>query len=457
MNVRFPPLSPRLRVIAMIVAPFLVLAVIFAVWWNTGQEPIPPRTVMSGALPAGMPTHFSFGVESGLHGTTDLNAMRTGNGTAWEARYQYLAAGVNTGAGWQTWEQPGQFATLYLQESQQNDYLPAFVYYMLLQSNGPSGDGSENGKDLAHLADPGVMKAYYADWTQLMRDIGRYGKPTLVVVEPDLWGYIEQAAANHFNDAASVPASVASSGNADLAGYSDNAAGFARALLHLRDKYAPNAILTLHVSIWGTGTDLGRDMNDSLDVATLARRQASFLSTAGLQAVNGVSTFDLLSIDVADRDAGETGVWWDPTNKAPNSFNRFLRYTATLSSETQRRIVLWQVPIGNQVYQTENNTQGHYQDNKAQYILGHVADFVRAGVVMTLFGAGGIEGSHVNDAHGDGITNPAPVSSFQCDRCNKQKSEYADDDGGYLRLTVGQYYKNGPYPLPGDDFQPTAP
>jgi hypothetical protein len=119
--------------------------------------------------------------------------------------------------------------------------------------------------------------------------------------------------------------------------------------------------------------------------------------------------------------------------------------------------VLWQVPIGNQVYQTENNTPGHYQDNKAQYILGHIADFARAGVVMTLFGAGSAEGTDVSDARKDGVTNPAPVSSFQCDRCNKQKSEYADDDGGYLRITVGQYYKNGVYPLPGADFQPTAP
>ena len=160
MNVPFPSLSPRLRIIAMIVAPLLALAVIFAVWWNTGQEPVPQRAVTQGALPAGMPTHYSFGVESGLHGTADLNDMRTRNGTAWEARYQYLAAGVNTGSGWQTWEQPGQFATLYLQESQQNNYLPAFVYYMLLQSNGPNGDGSEKGRDLAHLADPGVMKAY---------------------------------------------------------------------------------------------------------------------------------------------------------------------------------------------------------------------------------------------------------------------------------------------------------
>ena len=55
------------------------------------------------------------------------------------------------------------------------------------------------------------------------------------------------------------------------------------------------------------------------------------------------------------------------------------------------------------------------------------------------------------------MTNPETVSSFQCDRCNKQQSEYVDDDGGYLRITVGQYYKNGPYPLPSADFQPTAP
>jgi hypothetical protein len=454
MSARF---TPRWRVFALVLTPLLILGVVAGVMVATRQSPIVQRPVTRGGLPASIPAHFSLGVGNGLREVADLNDMRTRNGTAWDARYQYLAAGVNTGNGWQTWVQPGQFATLYLQESQSNGYLPAFVYYMLLQSNGPDGDGTEKGKDLAHLADPGVMKAYYADWTQLMKDIGAYGKPALVIVEPDLWGYIEQVAAKHQDDAAGVQASVASSGNPDLAGYPDTAAGFARALLHLRDKYAPTALLTLHVSMWGTGTDLGRDTNPSLDVTTLARRQASFLATAGLLATGGVSTFDLLSIDIADRDAGETGVWWDPTNKAPNSFNRFLRYAAALARETQRRLVLWQVPIGNQIYDTEDNTPGHYQDNKAQYILGHVADFARVGFVMTLFGAGGGEGSHINDVRNDGVTNPAPISTFQCDRCNKQKSEYADDDGGYLRITVGQYYTTGPNPLPGADFQPAGP
>ena len=59
--------------------------------------------------------------------------------------------------------------------------------------------------------------------------------------------------------------------------------------------------------------------------------------------------------------------------------------------------MLWQVPIGNQVYETEDNTQGHYAGQQGAVHLGHVADFARAGVVMTLFGAGSVEGSHVTD------------------------------------------------------------
>jgi hypothetical protein len=222
-------LTPRWRVFALVLTPLLILGKVAGVWAATRQSPVVQRPVTKGGSPAGIPAHFSFGVGNGLRGTSGLNDMRTRNGTAWDVRYQYLAAGVNTGNGWRAWEQPGQFARLYMQESQRNDYLPAFVYYMLPQSNGPDGNGSEKGKDLAHLADPSVMRAYYADWTRLMRDIGSYGKPALVIVEPDLWGYIERAAADHQDDAAGVPASVASSGNADLAGFPDNAAGFARA------------------------------------------------------------------------------------------------------------------------------------------------------------------------------------------------------------------------------------
>ena len=108
--------------------------------------------------------------------------------------------------------------------------------------------------------------------------------------------------------------------------------------------------------------------------------------------------------------------------------------------------MLWQVPVGNQYYDTENNSAGHTQDNKAQYILSHIADFARAGFIGTLFGPGN-GGTNALDSRNDGVTNPAPISTFQCNQCNNHTSSYSDDDGGYLRINLGQYYKNGGYAL----------
>src|SRR5215467_9069008 len=143
-----------------------------------------------------------------------------------------------------------------MQDSASHGIMPAFVYSQMLQSKGPSG-GSESGNDLAHLNSGSTMSAYYADWALLMRKIGAFGKPVLVVVEPDLWGFIEQNAIGRgSHSAASVPASVASSGYGDAQGYPNTVQGYSWTLLHLRDKYTKHAILALHSSSWGTGIDI---------------------------------------------------------------------------------------------------------------------------------------------------------------------------------------------------------
>jgi hypothetical protein len=76
-------------------------------------------------------------------------------------RYQYLAGGVNTGSGWSTWNPNGSFVTRYDRESWAAGEIPVFSYYMLLQSK-PAG-GDELQTDLAHLRDPRVMSANWAD------------------------------------------------------------------------------------------------------------------------------------------------------------------------------------------------------------------------------------------------------------------------------------------------------
>jgi hypothetical protein len=395
-------------------------------------------------LPHGMPTHFAFGIMNSPGDTALLNGMRTHNGTAWDFRYQYLAGGVNTGKGWETWNSPtGAFATLYMQESADNGYLPSLIYYELRQSNGPCSNCDDGAADRANLKDPAVMAAYYGNWRLLMQRIGQFGKQVLVIVEPDLWGFLQQSVVFGSNGAASVPASVASSGDTDAAGLDDTAQGFAQALLHMRDRYAPNAILTLHVSLWSTDEDLGSSTDASLDVQGITNSTAQFLLTAGLVGnPKGISTWDVLSNDVSDRDSAQGAAWWDRTNQTFPNFARYLSYISTVSRLTQRRVVLWQVPEGNQYFDTMNDSPHHTQDNRPEYILGHLPDFAHAGIVAVLFGPGQ-GGTSIDDAANDGITNPHPINSFECDHCNVHLSPYPDDDGGYLRLFVGAYFRGG--------------
>jgi hypothetical protein len=404
--------------------------------------PVPRGT---GFIPAAFPPYFSFGIMNGPGSVSTLDEMRDDNNTDFAFRYQYLTGGVNTGRGWEHWNQPaGQYATNYMQESDQHGYIPAFVYYEICLSNGPHPgtycDGHNIQQDTGNLDDPTTMNAYFANWVLMLQKIGAFGKPVLVIVEPDLWGFLQNA--SHGSDnAATVPASVSSSGFADASAFPNTAQGFAWALLHMRDKYAPNAILALHASTWASNADIATDTNPYLNVTGMVQQEASFLKSAGLVGnPRGVTTWDVLSSDVADYDSAQPGgrSWWDRYNRTYPNFARYLDFIGMLSEATHHRVVMWQVPVGNQYFDTMNNTPGHYQDNRAEYILGNVASFAQAGVIAVLFGPGN-NGTSDLDAMHDGVTNPAPIISYECNLCNNHVSQYPDDDGGFLRIFVGLY------------------
>ncbi len=462
-----PPPPPRPKGRAMpepgfavrLLGATVVLAAIAAGTWalrvqgggvgpgNGGRE---RRAAAVARVAQALPGHFAFGVMNAPGDVEWLNDMRSRNGTAWDFRYQYLSGGVNTGRGWETWASPpGRFAATYLTESGSNGYIPVFVYYELLQSRGRCRRCTEPRRDLSNLQDPRVMSAYYGNWKLLMQRVGTYGNPAVVIVEPDLWGYVEQAADFHGNSADAVAASVANSGSDETTGLPDTAQGFAWALLQIRDRYAPNALLALHASPWATGVDISSSPSPALDPVGIGAREAEFLQSAGLAGTpRGISPFDLVSSDVANRDSGQSGTWWDTRNVRYPNFTRYLDFIASISTATSRPILMWQVPAGNQYFRTEDDSPGHTQDNRPQYILGHVPAFAAAGVVGVLFGPGNA-GTTVGDARRDGVTNAAAIRSFQCAFCNTHISTYADDDGGYLRIFVGRYYRSGPYELNG--------
>ncbi|GAC1544370.1 MAG: hypothetical protein NVS3B12_33080 [Acidimicrobiales bacterium] len=433
--------------------------------------PIARADITTASASSALPTsHLALGV-SASPGNDGLTGWMPQSGVPWDYAYQYLAGGVNTGSGWQTWNPNAQFPLWYAQSSVRQGYTPVFPYYMLLQSNGPCGSCGEAEKDLAHLDDPPTMAAFFSDFAKLMQRLGSgtfdgitgYGGPTIVHVEPDLSGYAEQAVldpANHCfghcaganNDPANLHVAVATTGVADAAGFANTYQGFNAALLHLRDRYAPNVALAFHVSDWATLQDVGAT-TEPLDFAALGDKAGRFAAASGVvTSAPGVSTYDVVFNDVADNDAGKTGHWWDRTNRTAPNFNRWEAYIGAVHRATNRGVIVWQVPIGNQWFDTEDNTDGHYQDNRVEYFLSHPAELAAAGIVGLLFGAGNA-GSTVNtDAKRDGVTNPAPfctgLGMGGGQICNDHVSSVADDDGGYLRVAGAAYYRN-PTPLAG--------
>ena len=414
------------------------------------------HSTRSNALPQ---DRLHFGL---ANNPSDLSWM-TQSGVPWRYRYAYLASGVNTPAPqpWTYWNSPsGAYATYYMNNSSANGYVPIFTYYEMLQSL-PSTGATESDRDFSNLNNTSTMNAYYANFKQLMQLAGSYGKTVVVHVEPDLWGYLEQRAGT--GDASSLTASVASSGLAEAAGLPNTVQGYAWALLKLRDMYAPNAILAIHASAWGSGIDIASSTDPTVNATSVADATAGFLNSAGITSNPYGGTWDLVFNDLDDHDAAWWEAqgsdsssfthWWDPTNiKFPN-FSRYLAWVAELHAKTSRPQVAWQVPLGNQYYLTMNNTCGHYQDNVAPYFISHPNDLYNSGLIAVLFGAGNQCQTNNTDAQKDGITNgngaPTTDALGYCNACNTHTSVFADDDGGYLRVFVGQYYGMAAHPWKG--------
>ncbi|TMD03117.1 MAG: hypothetical protein E6J01_17040 [Chloroflexi bacterium] len=140
---------------------------------------IEPATKAQAAPPP-LPAGLNFGL---ANGPSDLSWMTT-SGVPWVFRYQYLAGGVNTGKGWETWNTPlGQFATYYMSASGANGYIPVFTYYELLQSN-PSTGPDESTRDYNNLNNAATMNAYYNNFVLLMQEAQAYGHLVIVQLGP---------------------------------------------------------------------------------------------------------------------------------------------------------------------------------------------------------------------------------------------------------------------------------
>jgi hypothetical protein len=426
---------------------------------------LPAATAAQAPLPAGWPARMELGMADAPGGAAAMRAT-----APFLFRYQYLAGGVNTGNGWATWNNNGDFPKFYIQESIANGLVPVFTYYQLLQSL--PGGGGEADAVFANLNNTATMTAYYTDLTLFFQKAGAFPAQRVVLhVEPDFWGYMQQRSAS--DAATSVPAKVSETSIAALQGLPSNVAGFARAVLKLRDTYAPNVTLAYHMSVWGTNVDIAISNPPDATVDALAIRAAAFYNSLG-------AAFDLSFAEFSDRDAafkqyiyGDGGQsWWDAED-----FRRSVRFLKQFSTTSRKRIVMWQIPFGNTRMRSQNNTWAHYQDNRVEWLLdeparAHLQAYRDAGVVAFLFGGGADGVTCACNEAADGVTNPAPINM------NTIASELAapgtapaqvtrgsvptlvtpyaaDDDGGFFRWKAWAYYQAGALPLPTPPKPPT--
>jgi len=413
----------------------LGLAFVAALLIRPGSDPTTAEA--AGTLPTGWPATLQLGVADSPGGAAAARAI-----APYGFRYQYLAGGVNTGNGWANWNTNGNFVTYYVQDSVANGIIPVFTYYQIFQSSPGNGQGEVNGV-YNNLQNTATMAAYWNDLKLFFQRAGATPNNRVVLhVEPDMWGYVQQRSTG--DNAASVSAKVGSSGVADVAGLPDNMSGFARAVVKLRDQYAPNVILGYHMSIWGTGVDIQWSQTNDATTDGLATRAGNYYNS--LQA-----NFDITFAEFSDRDAGfkqaiygDGGAsWFDAAD-----FARHARFLKTFSTVAQKRVVLWQIPLGNTKMRAQNNTWNHYQDNRVEWLLddpsrANLQTYIDAGVVAFLFGRGSDGVTCACDANGDGVTNPQPING------NNLTSLNSDDDGGFFKQKAAAYYTTGVMSLNG--------
>jgi hypothetical protein len=449
-----------------------------------------------GSVPSGYPSTFMMGYVMEAHVDSAGRYVGAGSefntvdhymaaiGTGWGATYKYLIGGPRAANGgncwWNAYPGSGGMPTNFMNLANSRNYMPVFIYENLQGFTGNYPAGIKGAFDSATY-----MGQYFSDWADLMIKVDAWltahpGKVVTIDVEPDVWGYMQQ---NYGSNPASISAMVAGATNpggaypwSSLAAFPNTVQGAARAMLYIKDQRVAAGNLSrlklaYHVSSWAVAPNPATQQG-AVNIATHSAAIAGFVNAC--KSVSG-SNWDLLFLDPADGDAalyqvngldaGGTTHWWDPTNVTQPTFDRYRDWVDALSGATSLRCMLWQMPIGNKVYKTLNNTHGHYQDNRAEYFLNptngtaNICDWAAHGVIGILWGRGSIIpvgaaftvgtggpdywyiswGTDYSGGTQDNITNAGPTGV---------NATLADDDGGYLRSRLPSYF-SAPCVLPG--------
>jgi hypothetical protein len=324
---------------------------------------------LSQRLRGGTGCHFLVGMGNDLANDHNMDGAYT-LGTTVDLHYAYMV-GLPTKGGWPDWNANGSFVNILTDTASAHGVTPMFTLY----SMAAEGDGN-----FAMTTNDADMNLYWQGAKLLFQRIAVFGKPAVVHLEPDFWGYAMQ---HSMDGTAKV---IVTAHAPDCAGMQDNLIGMAGCLVKLGRMYAPKAAIGFHASAWGGSQ----------------QQIVQFF-----KAIHA-DTADFIATDVLDRDAGcfeahtdpncmrgGSGWYWDENNQTSPNFREHLAWVKAVHDGLNLPVMWWQVPLG-VPSPTPGGTSGHYRDNRVHYMFSHVDEFVAAGGVGAAFGTGAGNQTFIN-------------------------------------------------------------
>lgn len=402
---------------------------------------------MGGTVPNGYPNTFLMGMvsnyfpdvnnEYGYGINAQVYTLNTWEGpvggSAFDMSYRYLNGGYYSGGttGGNGWSNSPLGAGYVLKHHadlcKQYNYEPVFIYYQI--GNEVLGEGGTS------PSDPNAMGLYYQDWTYAMYLIDQwmtantsasYTPVVTVDLEPDFSGSVEQSNlypgfgptdfAMCVNDCIIPSPTQAAPGCpawVPIASYNNNFAGYCQAVLHIKDQVVSPANnsrvhIAFHISNWATNGNPAANTGYPYPLTTVAAHAqtiASFVNAC--QPGGSGSQFDLFFTDPSGYD-GHNPVVGGPPNVydwgvggVVGIADQYAYFVNQLSTLTNLRGMLWQMPLGNSKMADVN---GHYKDERPEYFLAdsplndqgyqhNICQYMASGIIGILWGAGSITSS----------------------------------------------------------------
>ncbi|WP_079054040.1 RICIN domain-containing protein [Streptomyces graminilatus] len=235
-----------------------------------------------------------------------------------------------------------------------------WTWYSLRDLGDLAGEGDGPGEVKA-INRTDLLTRYLNDYRFFLQKIGN--SQDAIDIEPDFWGYVRSLGNPH-----QVAAQVKAANPTDCGSQENSAVGLAQCMISMAHKYAPNTGAGFHLTCWDWESNMQKCVSDYSDL--------------------GAKNADFLVADVVDRDAG----WYaKPENGGRDTFwndqkaKAALGWYKTMAESVGKPVVLWQIPLGNM---SQNNTFGHYKDDKVDWFFSHMDQVANAHVAALLFGPG---------------------------------------------------------------------